>query len=465
MEGRSLTPTRSRPGTARDQSRLSQASPSRERSSSPTTTTPSSPSATTLSAAQQPSSSADQQPPISFNASQLTPSPSKRLNSTVITPSNDRVRVSVRIRPRSPLELSLDAPSCLLSDFDRRTISVSRNHWERISETLECDALFNESASQRRVYETVALPVVQSVMGGVNGTVLADVEYETSVTLSYLQLYMEAVHDLLAADAVGASGDVGSGLSVYDNPATGEVEVPGAMAVSVTGAAECLEIIERANSHRINASSSRSHAVLFLNVLRKPTGVANPESNQPASVTILYPLTPLHSPLPHPGSEGRQADEAKAINLSLTALGKCVRSLSLSDSHVPFRDSKLTRLLRDSFGGGARTSLVVCVSDVSEHAGETAAALQFGGRAMCVENGKGRKEGETDFKLLAKRQQLLLASDSLSRSEERARAVRAAWEAEGAEAEEAREGLAREMGRVVGAMEEYETREKVGNVR
>ena len=78
-------------------------------------------------------------------------------------------------------------------------------------------------------------------------------------------------------------------------------------------------------------------------------------------------------------------DEAKAINLSLSALGNCIQALVDQDtSHVPFRTSKLTRLLQQSLGGNARTSLVVTMRPGVEHLEETLGALNFGSRAMKV---------------------------------------------------------------------------------
>lgn len=62
------------------------------------------------------------------------------------------------------------------------------------------------------------------------------------------------------------------------------------------------------------------------------------------------------------GSEGHTLEEAKSINLSLSALGKCINALAENSAHVPVRDSKLTRLLRDSFGGGFFLHLVINIS-------------------------------------------------------------------------------------------------------
>ncbi|KAL2539788.1 Armadillo/beta-catenin repeat family protein/kinesin motor family protein [Abeliophyllum distichum] len=84
------------------------------------------------------------------------------------------------------------------------------------------------------------------------------------------------------------------------------------------------------------------------------------------------------------GSEGHLLEEAKFINLSLTSLGKCINALAEHSPHIPTRDSKLTRLLRDSFGGSARTSLIVTIGPSSRHYAETTSTIMFGQRAMKV---------------------------------------------------------------------------------
>ncbi|MBA0830620.1 hypothetical protein Goarm_015141 [Gossypium armourianum] len=102
------------------------------------------------------------------------------------------------------------------------------------------------------------------------------------------------------------------------------------------------------------------------------------------------------------GSEGHTLEEAKSINLSLSALGKCINALAENSAHVPVRDSKLTRLLRDSFGGTARTSLVITIGPSPRHRGETTSTIMFGQRAMKVENMLKLKE-EFDYKSLARK--------------------------------------------------------------
>jgi hypothetical protein len=80
------------------------------------------------------------------------------------------------------------------------------------------------------------------------------------------------------------------------------------------------------------------------------------------------------------GTDGHMIEEAKFINLSLTSLGKCINALAEGSSHIPTRDSKLTRLLRDSFGGSARTSLIITIGPSARYHAETTSTIMFGQR-------------------------------------------------------------------------------------
>ncbi|OQR95271.1 kinesin-like protein, partial [Achlya hypogyna] len=82
---------------------------------------------------------------------------------------------------------------------------------------------------------------------------------------------------------------------------------------------------------------------------------------------------------------GSHVNELKAINLSLSALGNCISALSKQQSHVPYRDSKLTRLLQNSLGGNAKTALILAVTPEMSEASESLATLQFGQRAMQIQ--------------------------------------------------------------------------------
>jgi hypothetical protein len=95
-------------------------------------------------------------------------------------------------------------------------------------------------------------------------------------------------------------------------------------------------------------------------------------------------------------------EEAKFINLSLTSLGKCINALAEGSSHIPTRDSKLTRLLRDSFGGSARTSLIITIGPSARYHAETTSTIMFGQRAMKIVNMVKLKE-EFDYESLCRK--------------------------------------------------------------
>ncbi|GMI96206.1 Arabidopsis thaliana KINESIN Ungrouped clade, gene A, phosphatidic acid kinase [Hibiscus trionum] len=362
-----------------------------------------------------------------------------------------RVRVAVRLRPRNAEESVADADfvDCVELQPEFKRLKLRKNNWD--TDTYEFDDMLTEFASQKRVYEVVAKPVVESVLEGYNGTVmaygqtgtgktytlgrlgeedtadrgiivramediLADVSLETdSVSVSYLQLYMESLQDLL--------DPTNDNISIVEDPKSGDVSLPGATLVEIRNQQSFLELLRLGEAHRyaantrLNTESSRSHALLMVHVKRSVKGGDLAHSSQNGNTTntakSLRPTLVRKAKLvvvdlagseriDKSGSEGHTLEEAKSINLSLSALGKCINALAENSAHVPVRDSKLTRLLRDSFGGTARTSLVITIGPSPRHRGETASTIMFGQRAMKVENMLKLKE-EFDYKSLARK--------------------------------------------------------------
>ncbi|XP_011017504.1 PREDICTED: armadillo repeat-containing kinesin-like protein 2 isoform X2 [Populus euphratica] len=359
-----------------------------------------------------------------------------------------RVRVAVRLRPRNAEELAADADFADYVELqpELKRLKLRKNNWD--ADTYEFDDVLTEFASQKRVYEAVAKPVVESVLDGYNGTVMAygqtgtgktftlghlgeddtssrgimvramediltEISLETdSVSVSYLQLYMEAVQDLLVP--------ANNNISIVEDPKTGDVSVPGATVAEIRDQQSIVELLRLGEAHRIaantklNTESSRSHAILM--VKRSFTGGEDALSSEiDNSSHLVKPSKPIvrksklvlvdlagSERVHKSGSEGHMLEEAKSINLSLSALGKCINALAENSSHVPIRDSKLTRLLKDSFGGTARTSLIVTIGPSPRHRGETSSTILFGQRAMKVENMLKIKE-EFDYKSLSRK--------------------------------------------------------------
>ncbi|CAM6092702.1 unnamed protein product [Calypogeia fissa] len=364
-----------------------------------------------------------------------------------------RVRVAVRLRPRNGEEMvaDMDFADCVELQPEMKRLKLRKNNWD--CDTYQFDEVLTETASQKRVYEVVAKPVVESVCEGYNGTVMAYGQTGTgktftlgrlgeedtadrgimvraledilanvtsaddSVTVSYLQLYMETVQDLLAPEK--------DNIAIVEDPKTGDVSVPGATQVELKDQRSFVRLLVAGEANRfaantkLNTESSRSHAILLVNVRKvvKPKigdrDLVNENGNSPQLAKGMRASTVRRSKLlivdlagservDKSGSEGHTLEEAKSINLSLTALGKCINALAENSPHVPIRDSKLTRMLRDSFGGTARTSLIVTIGPSPRHRGETASTIAFGQRAMKVENMVKLKE-EFDYKSLCRR--------------------------------------------------------------
>ncbi|MEQ2210790.1 Kinesin-1 heavy chain [Xenoophorus captivus] len=86
------------------------------------------------------------------------------------------------------------------------------------------------------------------------------------------------------------------------------------------------------------------------------------------------------------GAEGAVLDEAKNINKSLSSLGNVISALAEGTAYIPYRDSKMTRILQDSLGGNCRTTIVICCSPSSYNEAETKSTLMFGQRAKTIKN-------------------------------------------------------------------------------
>jgi kinesin family protein 5 len=278
---------------------------------------------------------------------------------------------------------------------------------------------------------------------------------------------MEMIQDLL--------DPVNDNIAIVEDPRTGDVSLPGATVVEVRDQKSFVDLLRIGEAHRVaantklNTESSRSHALLMVNVRRAVKGkhemdvsISGENGHSSSMVGSLRPPIVRKSKLVvvdlagseridksgecilvdkchvllHfytfdriirltyalginlSGSEGHTLEEAKSINLSLSALGKCINALAENSPHVPVRDSKLTRLLKDSFGGTARTSLVVTIGPSPRHRGETTSTIMFGQRAMKVENMVKLKE-EFDYKSLCRRLDIEL--DKLIAENERQR--------------------------------------------
>merc|ERR550534_3045927 len=208
---------------------------------------------------------------------------------------------------------------------------------------------------------------------------------EFHIKVSYFEIYLDKCRDLLDPSKVNLAVHEDKNKSVY---------VKGATERFVSSPEEVLEVIEEGKSNRhvavtnMNEHSSRSHSVFLINVKQE-----NLENQKKLNGKLYLVDLAGSEKIGKTGVEGMGLEEAKNINKSLSALGNVIAALADGNkSHIPYRDSKLTRILQESLGGNAKTTIVICASPASFNEAETKSTLDFGKRAKTIKNVVGVNE-------------------------------------------------------------------------
>ena len=342
----------------------------------------------------------------------------------------ERVMVHLRIRPLSEDDIArYGQNSSVEYTDDSRGIVTLRKDYEK--KNFNFDSIFDGNSRQDDIFKRVAHPVVSSVIEGYNGTIFsygqtgtgktytmigAQGEFQGiiprsaqyifnhiqnctthgfTVKVGFLQIYMEMLQDLINPNAEKQ-------IRIREDPEEG-VYLSGITWTPVTSTKNCMELMYQGDRNRntaftsMNSHSSRSHAVYMIRVEKRAKYSIEqleelekkgekPDQSMTKSVLYLVDLAGSER-VSKSKAAGSRLDEAKNINLGLLALGNCIQALSDKKAkYVPFRDSKLTRLLEDSLGGNSKTSLVVTIGPSLGHYQESISSLLFGTRAMKVEN-------------------------------------------------------------------------------
>lgn len=202
---------------------------------------------------------------------------------------------------------------------------------------------------------------------------------EYTVRVSYMEIYMEKIRDLLVPQ--------NDNLPVHEEKSRG-VYVKGLLEIYVSSVQEVYEVMRRGGSARataatnMNQESSRSHSIFVITITQKNVETGSAKSGQ----LFLVDLAGSEK-VGKTGASGQTLEEAKKINKSLSALGMVINSLTDGKStHIPYRDSKLTRILQESLGGNSRTTLIINCSPSSYNDQETLSTLRFGVRAKAIKN-------------------------------------------------------------------------------
>lgn len=210
--------------------------------------------------------------------------------------------------------------------------------------------------------------------------------------VSYLEIYNENIRDLLSPNTASGS------LILKEQPNEGII-VQNLSSHAVHNAKECEQLLEIGTKNRMvgatlmNAGSSRSHSIFTINLEQISTSCGrddvNTNNEEPSIKKGKLNLVDLAGSerQAKTGATGDRLKEATKINLSLSALGNVISALvDGKTKHIPYRDSKLTRLLQDSLGGNTKTLMIACISPAAFNYDETLSTLRYACRAKNISN-------------------------------------------------------------------------------
>lgn len=375
------------------------------------------------------------------SASALSPGGYVRQGQRGVSPPRSvNVQVAVRCRPLNDRECSAGERAVLRCVPDRREVVCAAPAGPRKGpastaaapkKTFTYDHVFGPEASQADVYEGIVEPIVDEVLQGYNCTVFAygqtgtgkthtmegrrdadmtgaeerrleenagiipravkqvfdhlrNITDEHSVRVSHLELYNEQLSDLLGPEDV-----LSDSLRMYEDPHKGTF-VQGLEDIVVRSEKEIFDVLDKSAVKRrtaetlMNKYSSRSHSVFSITIHIKES---TPEGADLLKVGKLNLVDLAGSEnVGRSGAVKGRAREAGNINQSLLTLGRVITALVDRHPHVPYRDSKLTRLLQESLGGRNKTCVIATVTPGSNSVEETASTLDYAYRAKSIKN-------------------------------------------------------------------------------
>ncbi|CAL1385826.1 unnamed protein product [Linum trigynum] len=341
----------------------------------------------------------------------------------------ERIHVTVRARPLQP-----DDAKSSPWRISGNSVFIP-NH----STKFEFDRVFGEESRTEEIYKARTRDIVTAAIRGFNGTVFAygqtnsgkthtmrgsatelgviplavhdvfdiineHVDREFLLRMSYMEIYNEDINDLLAPEH--------RKLQIHENLERG-IYVAGLREEIVTSPQQVLDRMQFGEAHRhigetnMNVYSSRSHTIFRMIIESRDRTEDEDRGNACDAVRVsVLNLVDLAGSerAAKTGAEGVRLKEGSHINKSLMTLGTVIKKLSegaeSQGGHVPYRDSKLTRILQPALGGNANTAIICNITLAQIHADETKSSLQFASRALRVQNCACVNEVLTDAALL-----------------------------------------------------------------
>uniref|UniRef100_A0A8C9F8F0 Kinesin family member 4A n=1 Tax=Pavo cristatus TaxID=9049 RepID=A0A8C9F8F0_PAVCR len=331
------------------------------------------------------------------------------------------VRVALRCRPLVPKEESEGCQMCLSFVPGEPQVIVGSD------KAFTYDYVFDPSVEQEEVFNTAVAPLIRGIFKGYNATVLAygqtgsgktysmggtytasqehdpsmgviprvikllfkekeqRQDWEFVLKVSYLEIYNEDILDLLCS-----SRERSSQISIREDPKEG-IKIVGLTERNVACARDTVSCLEQGNNSRtvastaMNSQSSRSHAIFTICIDQKKKNDKNSSFHSKLHLVDLAGSERQKKTK----AEGDRLKEGININRGLLCLGNVISALGEENKKggfVPYRDSKLTRLLQDSLGGNSHTLMIACVSPADSNLEETLNTLRYADRARKIKN-------------------------------------------------------------------------------
>ncbi|CAL1294918.1 unnamed protein product [Larinioides sclopetarius] len=342
----------------------------------------------------------------------------------VEAPEAENIKVVVRCRPMNETEKSANFRNIVEVNQVEGSVTLSNPNGSEYDppKTFTFDTVFGTDSTQLDVYNLAARPIIDNVLEGYNGTIFAYGQTGTGKTFTmegnrdiaeqkgiipnsfahifghiakaegdkrflvratYLEIYNEEVRDLLGKDQSVC-------LEVKERPDIG-VYVKNLTGVVVKNADDLDRIMTLGSKNRVvgatnmNLHSSRSHAIFSITVESCEEGFDRKEHIRAGKLHLVDLAGSERQS--KTGSSGQRLIEATKINLSLSTLGNVISALVDGKStHIPYRNSKLTRLLQDSLGGNAKTLMCANIGPAGYNYDESLSTLRYANRAKNIKN-------------------------------------------------------------------------------
>lgn len=331
------------------------------------------------------------------------------------TADESKVVVAMRCRPLFEKEKANRANNCLRFMPGGQQVVLGKDR------AFTYDHAFDESTSQEQIYDSCIKNLMEGLFEGYNATVFAYGQTGTgktytmgsgmstsktggiipsvieslfhmakehsdakiNVRVSYLEIYNEEIRDLLHPDTPSKS------IAIRE-ATEGSVYVVGVQEEEVSSSEDMYRYLDEGTANRttagtlMNSHSSRSHSIFSI-IVEQETGDGN------EYISAKFHLVDLAGSERNKrtGTAGKRFQESVSINQGLLALGNVISALSSGKKrggHIPYRESKLTRVLQDALGGNSRTLMLACVSPADNSFDETLNTLKYASRARFIKN-------------------------------------------------------------------------------